>query len=802
MSVLQPYFHRVRELFELVCGLDEADRRRRLRELCAGDPELEEQVLELCRADDAGAGFLESPPLESPDGRESFTDLLDEMSTSLLPERVGRYRIIRLIGEGGMGSVYEGQQPSPNRRIALKVIRPTLMSPRYLRRFRNEAEIMGRIQHPHLAQIYEAGLAKARWPGGAVLRVPYLAMELVEGRCLSAYVRDTAPTLAERLTLFVKICRAVHHGHLRGIIHRDLKPANILVTADGEPKVIDFGVARTADDDCTVTTTAAGPGQIIGTLAYMSPEQIEGPACELDTRCDVYALGVVLYEMLSGELPYPLAGSPVLHAARMIRDAPIPRLSTINRSLRGDLETIVARAMDKDRERRYASSSELAADVERYLRGEAISARPPSLLYLCGKLVRRHRLPAALAACLLMLGMLFTGTTWLGYRRLLAEHDETNRQAARARTTSAFLQSLLSEANPKNIGHQVTVGELMCSAASRIEKELADDPATRARIHATVAVTFWNMGRLEEADAHFTQAWGLLNRLDPQRSGETLCVLRDYAELLIFRGRHDAAGQLLRTELDNQRGREDAETLALTETLAAALSRQDRHAEAVGLLESVLDIQRRRHGPAGQEAAAALRKLAVAQRGAGDLDAAARSYGEAVEIRGRLHPASDFHVTNTLYELGSCLLERGRREDFERAESVLQRALAGTRQRVGERNLDAAVIMGLLAKAQADLGRDGEAERLFRETLTLKRSLLGDHHYELPATLIHYGDFLRDRRRLREAEDTYREAWTIRSEAFGAEHRETVIARQRLAEIGRLEMECGKDETGLALSPR
>jgi tRNA A-37 threonylcarbamoyl transferase component Bud32/CHASE2 domain-containing sensor protein len=316
---------------------------------------------------------------------------------SSYPMRIGRYHVKRIIGGGGMGTVYEAVQEHPRRAVALKVMKPGIASRSALRRFEDESQILARLRHPNIAQVYEAGTHdEGHGP------VPYFALEYIpNARSITEYAKAKKLSARQRLDLFAKVCDAIYHGHQKGIIHRDLKPGNILVDANGEPKIIDFGVARTTDSDLALTTLQTDVGQLIGTVQYMSPEQVEGDPHAIDVRSDVYSLGVVLYELLSDKLPYNVSGAAVLEAARIIKVEPPTRLSTIDTKLRGDLETIVLTALEKDRGRRYQSAHELFEDITRYLRDEPIVARRPTVWYILGSrgrvVVQRHPLGSALA---------------------------------------------------------------------------------------------------------------------------------------------------------------------------------------------------------------------------------------------------------------------------------------------------------------------------------------------------------------------------------------------------------------------
>ncbi len=317
-----------------------------------------------------------------------------------LPESIGPYLPYRKMGEGGMGIVYAARQADPPRNIALKVLRNSLTSRRVRRRFESEGRILARLRHPSIAQIY--GVGSISNPAGST--VPYIAMELVEGgRPITRYVTERNLTRNEKVQLALKVIDGIQHGHQRAVIHRDLKPANILIGHEGTPKIIDFGVARVTTPDERAVSLQTETGQLLGTPQYMSPEQFGVDPHEIDLRTDVYSIGVVLFEMLSGELPYHLTGTSMLAVYQAIRDQPARHLSSVDPSLRGDLETILDKALSKERERRYPSASALGADLRRYLQRRPIEARPPSARYQLRMFARRHKaLVSAIAAGLLV----------------------------------------------------------------------------------------------------------------------------------------------------------------------------------------------------------------------------------------------------------------------------------------------------------------------------------------------------------------------------------------------------------------
>jgi WD40 repeat protein/serine/threonine protein kinase len=417
---------RIRALFDRAAELPAAERGAFLDNACQGDAALRAELEELL-AHDAGFhagtevdGFLQSPLFRSPEKTPPGSASPASGEQPGLPPRIGRYRVLRGLGEGGMGTVYEAEQDSPRRTVALKVIRPGIVLPELVKRFSQEVQFLARLQHRGIAQVFEAGMGEDGRP--------FFAMEYIRGMPLDAYARGHGLDVASRLELLAKVCDAVQHAHDKGVIHRDLKPSNILVDETGEPKVLDFGVARATDADLLTSTDHTRTGQLVGTLGYMSPEQVTAAPAELDGRSDVYALGVVLFELLVDRLPYHLEHLPLPEVARMILEQEPSRLGSINPHFRGDVETIVAKALEKDKARRYQSAAELAADIRRHLRNVPIRARPPSALYQLGKFARRHKaLVGGVAGVMAALVVGLVGTLLFAARearqRGLAEHN-------------------------------------------------------------------------------------------------------------------------------------------------------------------------------------------------------------------------------------------------------------------------------------------------------------------------------------------------------------------------------------------
>jgi len=375
-------------LFDEACELPQAQRDEFLRRSCAGDDQLLAELNSLlAHGDHASTKFLEGPPRsERPEAREQFNDEFFEATNGNEPGTFGRYRIIRKIGQGGMGVVYEAEQDHPRRRVALKILRIGLHHTGALRRFEREAQLLAQLQHPAITHIYDAGIEDT-----TLGQTPFIAMEYIDGVSIKTWARETNPSVEARLKIVTRIADGVHHANQCGIVHRDIKPGNILITKDGKPKILDFGIARVTNNDTQAQTLQTEIGQLLGTVSYMSPEQVGGDSANIEATSDVYALGVLLFELLCDRLPIDLHGRSIPEAVAMIRDREPTHLSSIDARFRGDIDTIVLKAIEKDPLRRYATAAALANDIRRHLRNEPIQARPATTVYQLSKFARRNR---------------------------------------------------------------------------------------------------------------------------------------------------------------------------------------------------------------------------------------------------------------------------------------------------------------------------------------------------------------------------------------------------------------------------
>ena len=724
------------ELFHRLAGVPVDRRRETLDEQCRGDGELRSFVMQLLANDDGAMGdFLGTPAVDGV--------LPQRVGVGPMPKRVGRYTLVRVLGEGGMGTVYEATQERPHRTVALKLIRPGYASRPVVRRFQFETEVLGRLQHPGIACIYDAGVDEVEFADGVTARQPFFAMELIRGQTLTAYADQNRLTTKRRLELFLTICDAVHHSHQKGIIHRDLKPANILVNQEGIPKILDFGVARLTDSDLQSISLHSGPGQLIGTLQYMSPEQVSGSRSELDTRSDIYSLGVILQELLTGKLPYDFRDRSIAEAARIIRDEEPARLGSLHPDFRGDLETIVSKALEKEKSRRYPSASDLAADVRRYLNDEPISARPATTLYHLRKFARRNRglvVMGAAAIVILLVGVVVSSALAVGQHRALRESE---RQRRIAEAVNAFLNDdLLAQANPESEpDRSITLREIIDRASQSIGGRFGGEPRVEAAIRTTLCETYRGLGEFDEAARH---ARRIVELYEAERSPAQPGLLRAHNRLALLeqsQGNSQTAEQRLRAALDvafKHLGEEDLTTLLLMNSLALVLTERQILPEAADLLTRVVDL------------------------------------------RTRLVGEEDRHTMNAINNLARVYVYM---ERFDEAEKLHLKEIDLCRRVMGPEHPDTLLSLNNLATLYNNRRDFSKAEPLTREVLEIRERVLGPDHPRTLESMDTLGALLIGQRRFEDAEPVVKHAVARSEAAHGPEHPATLQARQRLASM-------------------
>ncbi len=794
-----------------------AERAAYLDQACAGDAALRKQVEALLQAHEQAEGFLEAP-LKGLNLQRTVR--VTAPLTEKPGDRIGRYKLLQQIGEGGCGVVYMAEQEEPvRRRVALKVIKLGMDTKQVIARFEAERQALALMDHPNIAKIHDAGITEAPLPAsGHPLPVgrgegqgegssnsqpstldpqlspgrPYFVMELVRGIKITDFCDENKLSTADRLKLFIQVCQAIQHAHQKGVIHRDIKPSNILVTInDGVPvpKVIDFGIAKATAGRLTDQTLFTAFEQFIGTPAYMSPEQAVLTSLDVDTRSDIYSLGVLLYELLTGKTPFDqkeLLAAGLDEMRRTIREQepprPSARLSTMAADaltttaklhhteapklihlLRGDLDWIVMKSLDKDRARRYETANGLAMDIERHLRDEPVIARPPSALYRFRKLARRNKLACAAAgavAAALILGL--TVSTW--------EYFKERKARQRAVDISELFQRLLTSADPDGLkGSDYTVRQLLDDFSADLRRkpnQFAGQPDVEATVRLAIGWTYARLGVFTEAESNLRQALDLRHRALGPQSLATLQAQHDLARLLVNEERKWEEGARLSRETWQARlqllGAEHRDTLGSRQLYAAALMEGGRAQEAEPIEREVLQIRERVFGPDDYDTIDSLGTLGQTLNYRGAYAEAERYFRKA--LTGLQHNgwADKQDGIICAKELAMTRLQQG---DAIEAAKLLEEVRPRAIQKLGPDHMMTLHIQRLLARAFAEAGDLDKAEALLKETLNARlRSKAIQEPYGTARTqltlgrvLVEKGDVVEGERVLKEALKFFRE---------------------------------------------
>jgi len=738
-------WRRIEQLFEQAVELEPDQRAQWLQNECVGDTVLLNQVESLILSE------LESGSMINQVIRDASW-LLDDQAQPTVGQRIGPYEVVREIGRGGIGSVFLAHRADDEyqKQVAIKVVRSGLATSEVLRRFRSERQILANLDHPNIARLLDGGTTET----GA----PYVVMDYVEGILVDEYSNRSALSIEDRLRLFRKICAAVHYAHQNLVVHRDIKPGNILVTAHGEPKLLDFGIAKLLKADeslLTVDETRAGIRPM--TPEYASPEQVRGEA--ITTASDVYSLGVVLYELLAGRRPYTFNRLQAREIERAICEQEPDRPSTavtrkqqaastdgdndagtaeiavetkgitndkLRRRLRGDLDNIVMMAMRKEPTRRYASVEQFSEDLRRHLDGLPVLARPATFGYRTQKFVRRHSVGVAATITVMVLIAALVGFyTW----RLAGERDRARLEAAKAARVSEFLSSVFEVSNPsQSKGETITAKELLERGATRIKKELADQPKVQSTMMNVMGTVYLSLGLCDQAEPLLEEALSTRRQLYGEKNAEV-------AESLLGIGRlHYGRGDYERAE---------------------SFSRQ------------ALELNRALFGNENLEVARSMNLLATTLLARKDYPAAEPMFRQVIDLRRKLQGNQHADVLTNLSNLSVVLTEKG---DIEGAESIMREIVELRRQLYGDRNPQLATDINNLAAALYSRGELAGAEQLFREALTLRQKVLGEEHPEVAEGLNNLAVVLRDKGEYDEAESLLRQAIALETRSRGAGH--------------------------------
>jgi serine/threonine-protein kinase len=800
-------WRRIEALYAAVLERLPEQREAFLDRACAGDPALREEVDSLRAQHEAEPTFLETPLVEAP----ILSDVPEEADAEDGGDRrIGPYRLIRPLGRGGMGTVYLAVRDDDafTQYVALKVLRRGLDTEDILRRFRAERQILAQLSHPNIARLFDGGATEA---GRS-----YLVMEYVEGEAITEYCDRRHLSIDERLELFRKVCEAVHHAHRNLVVHRDLKPSNILVTEAGEPKLLDFGIAKLlAPDEVGVSAPLTQTGRRVMTPEYAGPEQVRGEA--VTTASDVYALGVLLYELLSGRRPYRLERRTVREVERVICEenperpsaaverteaveqkggaaetvspeqvsaARSTRPGSLQRRLRGDLDDMVLMAMRKEPERRYASAEQLSEDVRRHLDGLPVVAQPDTFTYRMKKFVRRHRVGVAASAMIVLLLAAAAIVTAVQSQRIQAQAEQVRAERDRAEQVIDFLVDLFEASDPaRSGGKTLTARELLERGSRRVERELNAQPAVQAEMTAVMGRVYTSLGRYDRAEEHARRALARRKELYPARHPEIAQSLNDLGLVMNEQSRYDAADSLFRRALSLRRdhfGEHSREVAESLQNLGWLLVRTNEYEAADSLYRRALAIQRDLRGPRHPDVAETMTYFGILQRRRGNLEAAERIQRNALAIRREAYGDTHRWVGQSLNNLAIVMENKG---DYAAAESLLTDAVDVWRRVLGEEHPDVILALGNLAKQYEHQERYEAAESLFRYVLQQQKQTLGDNHRLIALTLADLAGIQRKQGALDDAEALYRRALTMRRQLFGDEHREVGWTLEGLAQI-------------------
>jgi serine/threonine-protein kinase len=757
---------------------------------CGNDPQLRRDVERLLDACGSAGDFLEQPP------SQLAAELLAEAGAADAPNgraegfanrRIGPYRVLGEAGRGGMGIVYVAERDDGQfrQRVALKIVPHGFVTDQAVRRFIDERQILASLSHAGIARLLDGGVTDDG--------LPYFAMEYVDGTPIDRWCDERNLGVRERLLLFVDVCDAVQYAHQNLVVHRDLKPSNILVMAPDSPqggqgvvKLLDFGVAKllsTHASDALDSTTRTGSRWL--TPRYASPEQVRGGP--VTTVSDVYTLGVLLYELLTGKWPYHEAANAE-EVGRVIREIEPPKPSSVvsadtrrERLLRGDLDTIVLTAMQKEPERRYRSAEALADDIRRHLAGMPVRARADTLRYRASKFVRRHRLGVIAAGALAL--SLIIGVASTAWQAQLAsrERDRASHQAATTARASALLVDMFRLSDPDvTRGATITAREVLAQGSKRIETDFAGDPALQTALQREISRVYQNLGLFDEAEPLVRRAVARLRASGP--ASELAAAAQQLGEVQRARAQFPAAEAHFREALAIRRAMRpvpDDDVAASLRGVADMLGEQQKRAAADSLYREVLAIARRVHGERSQQAAAALFALAASSHDGGNFKDAEALFRESVGLYRGIPESRDPLAATARLSLATLLLFR---EKYAEAEPLMREALEERRSIYGVEHPATLEAMTALGTLLHNTSRFSEAEPLLRETHDAFVRLMGPAHPDLLAVKQVLGATLVDQARYAEAEQLYAEALAGLRKVYGDDNPNVVLTRSYIAE--------------------
>ncbi len=754
-------------------SLPAVEREAALRTECNGDDSLRREVERLLSLDDGATvagGSTDStadnsaPAPAAPRPQEQATP---------------KYRLLSVLGEGGMGLVYLAEQASTGQRVALKFLRPGLVSSLSLKRFEREARTLGRLQHTGIARVLDAG-SMSLAPGAP--SQPFIAMEFVQGESIADFAREHDLALDQRLSMIIELCRAVHHAHTRGVIHRDLKPSNTRVTDEGEVKVLDFGIARVLEDADAQSVTEAG--SVLGTLAYMSPEQASGAALEADTRSDVFSLGLVMLETLTGRKPDLGHTSTFVEALRRASERDLATDRAQFAGLPRDLALIIATATAHDPDRRYQSAEEFAADIERFTRNEPIAARAPSAWYIATRFAQRHK-GAAIAASLIVL-TLAGGVVAASTQAVIAtrQRDRAISAERSSNAVNALLVDMLTSADPeRSMGEDLRVRDVLDEAERTLalDQSLANEPYIEGVVRGALGRAYYGLGLYDKADTNLQAAHDLLAPLGEQAWKPALDAQRYSGMLALQRGNAEQAldtAQAAYDALAARLGPDDIESIQAQGEIAHAMFMAGKQEDAMALFLRTAEHAERVLGAEDNTAITARHNYAAALRDLGEYAASAEQLRPIVERRtaifGADHPQTLFARNN----LAASLARTGAADE---AEQLFRDTYEGRLRTLGPDHPDTAATAMNLANVLLVSGQLDEAEPLVRRSLDAYYSRFGDAHARTATAINLLAYLVEERGEYDEAETLYRRAVVAVESLSGSVSPEVLAPMNNLA---------------------
>ena len=779
----------IEAIFSTVVDRSPAEREAHLTRVCGDDEELRREVLELLEHE-TKEFFLEDPI------KHATFAVTREPADEMLGQHIGPYQLIRLVGRGGMGVVYEAVRDDRqfDQRVALKIIKRGMDSDFVRERFLRERQILASLDHPHIARLMDGG--------STADGLPYFALEFVEGEPITDYCNQRKLSLEAKLKLFRDVCAPVQHAHQKLAVHRDLKPSNIMVTADGTPKLLDFGIAKLLAADPGEAFTRTETALRLMTPDYASPEQVRGGV--ITTATDVYALGIVLYELLTGRRPYQFDTYAPAAIERAICDTEIPRPSdmlermkdesgrmksgsrrffssfiTHPSSLRGDLDNIVQMAMRKEPERRYQSVEQFSEDIRRYLTGLPVVARKDTFSYRAGKFARRHKAGVAILALLVVFAVVLAVLAV----RTARERDRANQEAATAQAVTQSLVTMFEIANPgKARGNVVTARELLDQGADKVVRELKGQPVVQAKLLDTIGQLYHSIGLYDREQPLLEEALKLRRQTLGNEHADVATSLDHLAEVARLKDDFARSESLFRESLAMRRKLLGAESLEVADSLnnlALSLQNTNRYDEAEQLLRESLAMRRKLLGQEHQDVATGLNNLGLTLYARGRTDEAEQMFRESLEMRRKLLGPDHHQVAWSMSNLASRLHRKGQLDEAER---LHREALAIRRQWFGPDHPDTLRSSGALASVLRDKGDCRAALPLFEETINRGAALLGPDHLDVVGDKNAMAPCLTKLGRYREAEEQLLAAYT-RLQAGLPQHWQTKLCIRRLAEL-------------------